>query len=118
MDKEKLRNLMLQNRNFLALLYNSNSLQAKKELATATNVQIRLILTLLHHCASGSIPVPKDNFEILKKSRKVGFLEKRFYSKVAINKLLRSTRKDQLNALFKVIDFTILLCRFLKIIYQ
>ena len=102
MDQEKLRTLMLENKHFLNLLYKSNQLQARNELAGATNIQIRLLLSVLHCCANGAIPIPKEQFEAIQAARKLGFLEKNFFSKIAVNKLLRSPRKIQIQTLNKV----------------
>ena len=65
MDRDKLRPLMIQHKHFLNRLYKSNQLQAKSELASATSIQLRLLLSVIHHCASGSIPIRKPHIKAI-----------------------------------------------------
>lgn len=110
MEESKLRALMLQNRAFLQQLYTSNSMQAKKILAVATNVQLKLICEVIHKVSCGSIAMRKDDFPLLKRAKKVNYLEKTFFSKQSLNKILRADREWKMEKLSKLASvFPILL---------
>ena len=102
MERSKLRNLMLLNKNFLAELYKSpNPSITKKTLSFASNLQLRIVIHILHCLSKGWIPLKRQQFDSLHKAKKTRYLNDQFLKKTSVNKLLRSERKDQLEVLFK-----------------
>ena len=72
METEKLRDLMILNKDFLAQLYKSNNAKVnQKHLSLSSNLQLRLVIHILHAVSKGLIPLKKAQFEVLHRARKV-----------------------------------------------
>ena len=101
-DYKKLRKSMIFNKLFLMDLYVSNSMTAKKTLASATDNQLRLLIQIIFCISTGIIPLPKTAFDKLAIARKTGFLHKIFGSDSCMKRLSKSTRAEQILILNKL----------------
>ena len=101
-EKVQLRKRMIFHKQFLLELYNSNALKSKKVLTSATDAQLKLLINILHFVSIGDIPLSRQSFNSISKSRKTTFLSKKFDSKAKTKKLVKSSRKEQLGILFKL----------------
>ena len=96
---------MQANKVFLAQLYQSNGMIAKKQLNSASNLQLKLVIHILFAIANGNIPIPLKSFTSLSDGKKSNFVHRHFSSKARVNKILKSSRNDQLNILHKLSNF-------------
>ena len=65
LDKDDLRDLMLREKDFLAKLFQSNSvLFTKKQIVNSESRHLTLLIQILHNIANGSIPLRKKDYEI------------------------------------------------------
>ena len=102
MDLYKLQNHMKNERTFLANLYQSNSMQAKKEVLSASAIQIRVLIQVCGAIASGLIHLQRKSFEALSSAKKTKFFNENFSTISKTNKLLKKSRKEQLDILLKL----------------
>lgn len=105
MDIPKLQLLMHKEKTWLGKIYLGNSMQIKHELSAATNLQLRILISILHHLTTGSIHIGKSQLESIStstKSKLVSNCLNKVSSKQKTNKVLRSSRKEQLGLLFKL----------------
>ena len=93
---------MIFNKEFLAELYESNKLTARKILMIASDAQIKLLLYLLHFIANGDIPLSQESHDSISKAKKARFILTKFRDKAKVKKLLKLERKDQLQILLKL----------------
>ena len=113
MEIPKLQKWMQKERLFLANVYKGNGMQVRTELSAASNLQLRLLITVLHKISVGSIHLGKSQFASIQRAKKATFLTKQFGTKANTNRLLRSSRKDQLEVLNRLASsFNHLLFRF------
>ena len=71
LDKDDLRDLMLREKDFLAKLFQSNSvLFTKKQIVNSEFRHLTLLINVLHYIANGSIPLRiKDNTSVCKSKK-------------------------------------------------
>lgn len=68
--------LMLKNRVFLYCLYSESKHRTKQRLNVATSQQVKVLLHVIHHVSEGQIPLPKNHFNKLKRTRKLHLVNK------------------------------------------
>ena len=79
LDKDDLRDLMLREKDFLAELFQSNSvLFTKKQIVNSETRHLTVLIQILHYIANGSIPLRKKDYASVCKSKKHGFIFKSF----------------------------------------
>ena len=66
---------MILNLKFLSEVYGSNKLSVKKTLSSASDLQIKILINVLHYVAAGDIKLTRNDFDttfsrILKKKAK------------------------------------------------
>lgn len=83
--KLKLRQLMINSKNFLKNLYLSNSLSSKEIVSFAKDFEINILIKILFFIVQGEIPVKKNHYEFLVRTKKKTFLEKKLSSKAKLN---------------------------------
>ena len=93
---------MIFNKSFLAELYESNNLSARKILSRASDSQIKLLIYILHFICVGEIPLSAEAFESLSKAKKSRFINTKFKEKAKVKRLLQVERKKQLEELSKL----------------
>lgn len=101
-EKAQLRQKMIFHKQFLLELYDSNALESKKVLTSATDAQLKLLINILHFVSIGDIPLSRTSFNSISRARKTTFLSKKFDSKAKAKRLVKSSRKEQLGILFKL----------------
>ena len=103
LDKDDLRDLMLREKDFLAKLFQSNSvLFTKKQIVNSESRHLTLLIQILHYIANGSIPLRKKDYASVCKSKKHGFIFKSFRTIENAKKLLNESRENQTKALTKI----------------
>ena len=92
---------MLQEKKFLASLYQSNSLQARRHLAAASNSQLRLLMNICYCIANGKIHLPANFKQTLLRSGRGTILHKHFATLKGLSLMLKSDRKTKIEILEK-----------------
>ena len=68
LDKDDLRDLMLREKDFLAKLFQSNSvLFTKKQIVNSESRHLTLLINVLHYIANGSNPLRKKTMQVFAK---------------------------------------------------
>lgn len=86
-SKIKLRSLLIQNKSFLKTLHFSNALANRTILSFANEIEVNLLLKILYFIVIGQIPIKKNHFQFLIKSKKKNLLQKTLGSKSAIQNI-------------------------------
>ncbi len=79
----------------LSLLHSKNSFAAKKILNQSSDKFLDLLCNILHHICVGHVPVAKEKWPVLVKSKRAAYLHKNFNTKKATNSLLKSSREKK-----------------------
>ena len=82
-DTQKLRTIMLVERGFLSSLYIGNSMQNRRTLASSNNIQLKVLIQILHCIASGKIALKRAYQGTLSKSGRGTLLHKNFNKSVS-----------------------------------
>ncbi len=105
MNQDELRSLMIENKNFLKFLFESNSNQSKKEALTkCESTQLDLIINILFYIVQGEIPVKRTHYESLKRNKKLGLLHRNLNSQQKLKQVLNFTVKAKLSFLLKLVN--------------
>lgn len=103
MNEDNLKLLLIRDKVFLKQLYSGpNVVKNKSILLSAENSELNTLLYYLHFVANGKIPITKNNFQALKKSKKLTFIQKKIEKDADLSKLVNSSRKIKLNFLIKI----------------
>lgn len=87
--KEALKAYFIRDKLFLRSLFEGpNSLKNRRLLLAASEGEIDTLIKFLHYLANGKIKITANNFDSLKKSRKLGYLRKTFESNESLTNLL------------------------------
>ena len=109
--------MLLQHKQFLAKVYDpkSNTSIKKKELASCSNVELKLLLAAIFLVAAGFVPLAsKSHYEFIKKKKKIK-ISNQASDVDFINKLLESDRRQQMQFLVKLIPiFQVVLASYFK----
>ena len=112
MTPRQLRKFMLKNRVFLHLLYRESKKDTAQRLNYCTNVQANCVLHILKGIATGEIPLKKEDYAALRKTKKLGTIEQ-LVDKTTFRALLRNSRSEKVTFLRKVVSLFPLLLRLL-----
>lgn len=102
LSKERLREHMLKNKEFLNELYVSDVLVSKKILRSADDSKLNTLIKYLHFLANGEIKMRKQDFEIVLKNQKLKLLKKTIESKRGTLNFLKEDRMKKLSFLLKL----------------
>ncbi len=91
--------LKLYKEDLLSLLNSKNSFVAKKILSVSPDKFLNLLCNILHHVCVGHVPISKEKWPTLVKSKRAAYLNKYFKTKTATNSLLKSNREKKLQVL-------------------
>ena len=108
MHQEQLafRQLLLKEKPFLVQIYQFNKEQTRKLLRRSSELQLKLLCSLVFLVSTGYIPISKENFKNLKKIRKLKYLSN--LSIKNINKLITQEKRFQfLEKFLKALPFLI-----------
>ena len=105
MRQGQLRTFMLKNRVFLHSLYSDNKTERTHRLNVCSNYQANVLLHILRKIVLGELPLEKEHFERLKKSRKLFILnelksEDTFKTKLKGSRTEKAQYLKKLNLLF------------------
>ena len=98
-DKTFLRLLFLKNKQFLKNLYEGQSLINNNIISFASDNALNVLVRVLHLIVNGTIPMRKNDFDAVKKSKKFGSLRKNFESKSAFLQTLNLKREFKMSLL-------------------
>ena len=98
-DSVHMRELLLNQKEFLKDLYSFNSYQNKKLIISADNQSLNTLLKILHLILNNEIPILVEDVQVLKKSKKCGLLKKSIKSTEKFVELLEGDRKSKLDFL-------------------
>lgn len=105
MNHLELRQLLIQNKSFLKAIYEAESIKQKKSLLLNSSIdEVNILLHILFSITQGNIPIKRENFELLKKSKKLIFLHKQFENNAKFNKIMSATLKEKISLLMKFIS--------------
>ena len=95
MHQEQLafRQLLLKEKPFLVQIYQFNKEQTRKLLRRSSELQLKLLCSLVFLVTKGYIPISKENFKNLKKVRKLKYLSN--LSIKNINKLITDESQEK-----------------------
>jgi hypothetical protein len=99
LDKVYLRQCMLRDKGFFSNLYQSNNKENKKTLHFSDDRQLNILIKVVYLIVNGEIAISSQNFELVKKSKRVVFMKKHFGKKKEFIKLLNSSREEKLKIL-------------------
>jgi len=88
MNEQRMKTLLLRDKDFIKSLYDSqSSARSKTILNFASDSKINTLIKLLHMITNGQIKVKKEHFDTLS-PQQLKFIQKHFESKNALKKLL------------------------------
>lgn len=94
---------MQKNKSLLEALFKATTIKEKKSILTDCSLeQVDLIFYILFSITQGEIPIKKNNYEILKKSKKLSFLYRLFENKSKFEKNLTLSLKEKRLILLKL----------------
>jgi len=101
MDIVYLKSEFLNVQNFLYKLFTSNPRSNANSIFNANDRELDTLIKVLHLICNGQIHLRKSDYQILKKSKRLNFLESYFERKDKYVKLLHSSREDKIQVLRK-----------------
>lgn len=102
MNRNDLKLLMVQKKEFLKNLFLTKSTKALKSILLSAHLEdLDLLLNILFFITQGDIPIKKVNFQILQKTKKISILHKYFQSEKHFKKILISPLKEKTMILIK-----------------
>lgn len=105
MHHSELRNLLLQNKQFLKDLYESEVKSNTKHLLLhSSNEQLNILLNILYYITQGEIPIKKHNYKALQESKKLNLLHKHFDSNLKLNAVLNYPLKEKTKLLLRFLS--------------
>ena len=101
-DKSELRRSMLLEKSYLHDLFSSNDLSVGQVLASASLLQLNILLKILHFVTVGDIPLSKEAIEKLTKSKKAHFLTRSFKDRKKVRTFVNGSRANKIAVLTKI----------------
>jgi hypothetical protein len=104
MNKERMKSLLIRDKEFLRELYqNPNYLKKKKILNAANDSQLNTLIWFLHYLSTGEIRMKKLHFDNLP-ARKIILLKQKVESKHNLSTIISSNRTQKLLFLNKLAE--------------
>ena len=101
-DKVYFRETLLRDKRFLIDLYHNNKLQNQSQITGAEEFHLNTLIRLIHLILNNAIPILEENFEKLKRARKISFLKKHFKSNKDFLQILQGPREQKVAILKKL----------------
>ena len=79
-DKVYFKEILLRDKRFLYDLYQNNKLQNQNQIVGANEFHLDTLIKIFHLILNNTIPILEQNFEKVKKARKVSLFKKHFKS--------------------------------------
>lgn len=103
MNQNRMKLLLIRDKEFLKSLYQSQSVPHCKNILTfASDSKLNTLINFLHFVSNGEIKIKKEQFALLE-GRYLRIIRKHFESKKVLKELLMNDRKTKLDVLLKVI---------------
>jgi hypothetical protein len=102
MRKLTFQKLGQKHRDYLEKFLKANKQQVRHQLHVASAQQLTLLLQLVHFIANGDIPLRKDLFPGIVKSKKLPFIRSKFENVKEFVKVKRAPREEKLSLLYKL----------------
>lgn len=102
MDIPYLRNEFLKNKEFLKSLYLNNPRRNYNNLQRCTENEVNILIKILHLISNGNISLKKENFAVLKKSKRLNVIKNNFESKVDFLNCLKLPLQEKINLVKKL----------------
>lgn len=87
---------------FLKTFQGASASDVRKKLHSASDVEINILLKVLHSVTVGQIPIKSEDLAMLVKKRRVPTLRKYFEEKENYFALRHQSRREKVNVLFKL----------------
>ncbi len=101
--KETLKSYFISDKAFLRSLFQgTNYLKNRRLILAANEGEIDTVIKFLHYLANGKIKITAQNFNFLKKSRKLAYLRQTFERNESLNLLLMSDDRTKRSILLKL----------------
>lgn len=104
MDTVYLRSLLLADKDFLSKLFTNSPRKNKLTLSNADEKKLNTLIKVLHLVCNGHIKVRKQDFERIKRSKRMPFLKRTFEKKASYIHTLKLTRIEKQKLLVKLIS--------------
>lgn len=114
-DKVYFRETLLRDKRFLIDLYHNNKLQNQSQITGAEEFHLNTLIRLIHLILNNTIPILEENFEKLKRARKISFLKKHFKSNKDFLQILQGPREQKVAILKKL---SALFCNILAALFD
>jgi hypothetical protein len=98
-DKVYFREILLRDKGFLYELYKNNKLQNRKKISGADEFHLNTVIKILHLILNNEIPLLEDNYEKVKKARKVPLLKKNFKTHKDFLSIVEGPRERKVSVL-------------------
>jgi hypothetical protein len=99
----QLRNQLLTEKHFFENLYTAHTpLQVRHVLNISSEKQLKLLVKVIHLVSAGEIPLKQKDFDKIKKSKKLNFVNNHFERERDYKKLLGYSRKELISILYKI----------------
>ena len=98
-DSVHMRELLLNQKEFLKDLYSFNSYQNRKLIISADNQSLNTLLKILHLILNNEIPILEEDVNVIKKAKKLGLLKNTIKSNEKFIELLEGERKNKVDFL-------------------
>jgi hypothetical protein len=102
-DQSKVRERLIAEKDFFEHLHTCRTpLEVRHLLNISSKNQLHLLARVIHFVASGEIPLKKEKYERIKRSKKLTFINNEFEREKDIAKLLSFKRRDLITTLYKI----------------
>lgn len=102
MDVSYLKSEFLNVKSFLYELYIGNPRSNSTKISQATDQKLNVVIKILHLICIGEIHLRRDDYNALKKSKRLNFLKSNFNTKINYVRLLNGPREQKVNVLRKL----------------
>ena len=103
MNEENLKSLLIRDKQFLKSLFETSNVFKNKHLVnTADDAHLDTLIKYLHFVTNGKIFINRQNFEVIRKTKKIKILQKFVESENSTLMLLNGTRRQKVQFLLKL----------------
>lgn len=103
MDKQRFKQMLVRDKQWLKELYESDTdINIKRLLNFASDAKLETLMKFIHLISNGEIKMTRENFDKIEK-RQLKIIKKEFESKRAIKRLLQSERSVKIRQLNKLV---------------
>ena len=105
MDQETDKGQLQRDKEFLRELFQTDDVNKSKQvLVFASDSKLNTLLKFLHFLTVGDIKIRREDFKVIEDAKKLKILKKFVEKKAAVQRLLKSERKEKLKVLTKLLS--------------